>query len=358
MLVLRGLDMKSAKVDPTPLDRSHYLGWGHLLTGNNVISQNVSGAVSFDVVVADRIGGATPIPYSLHGIPHDEGQSPVSWLSGGVAAKAEIRPDRAFTKLFAGLNVDPAEQARIAKRKSVLDYVKDSIARTSCQLGATDKARLDQHLTSIRDVEDRLGLTGKSGAMCGVPSNPGSRPLVPADWRCAPLAAFHGVCLRSDARWERSSTRTWRGGTPTWAGISNSHHELSHRQDADGLAMIAAINAWYAEELAKFVDQLTVYEDAAGVPLIENTCIVWVSECGFPGFEHIGDMNRSVNLTAVVLGDAGGVLKTNQMLDLSGTPHQNLWVELINAVSPSSLTPVTTFGNPNTCTGGIAKIRA
>ncbi|MCA9600447.1 MAG: DUF1552 domain-containing protein, partial [Myxococcales bacterium] len=305
------------------------------------------------------IGGATPIPYSLHGIPHDEGQSPVSWLSGGVAAKAEIRPDRAFTKLFAGLNVDPAEQeARIAKRKSVLDYVKDSIARTSCQLGATDKARLDQHLTSIRDVEDRLGLTGKSGAMCGVPSNPGSGlsfPQIGDAHRSLLSMAFACDLTRVGAL---QYSHVAGGGTPTWAGISELHHELSHRQDADGLAMIAAINAWYAEELAKFVDQLTVYEDAAGVPLIENTCIVWVSECGFPGFEHIGDMNRSVNLTAVVLGDAGGVLKTNQMLDLSGTPHQNLWVELINAVSPSSLTPVTTFGNPNTCTGGIAKIRA
>jgi hypothetical protein len=356
--LIRGLDMKSAKIDPQPLDRSHYLGWGHLLTGDNVLDKNVGGNVSFDMLIAERMGGATPLPYSMHGIPHDEGQSPVSWLARGVAAKAEIRPDRAFSKLFSGLNVDPEVQdARIAQQKSILDYVKGSIERTECVLGSEDKSRLDQHLTAIRDVEMRIGLTG-GGMSCAVPAAPGTGlPFPDVSSAHRELLAMAMACDLARVG-SLQYSHVAGGGTPTWAGVNDLHHEISHRQDADGLAMMNTINAWYAEEIARFVDRLIELKDAEGAPLMDSTCIVWVQECGFPGHGHIGDLIRSVNMTAVVIGSAGGALKTNQYLNIEGTPHQNLWVELINALSPDDLEPVSTFGNPTTCTGGLSAIRA
>ena len=114
--LLQGFDLASAKADPTPLDYSHYLGWGHLLTGQNVVAQNVAGGVSFDMLLAQRIGSQTPHPYSLHGVPHDQGQSPISWNGAAAAANPEFRPDRAFSKLFSGLNVDENTQEEETKR--------------------------------------------------------------------------------------------------------------------------------------------------------------------------------------------------------------------------------------------------
>lgn len=356
--VMRGVDIKSAKVDPQPLDRSHYLGWGHLLTGNNVLANNVGGSMSFDMLAADRIGGVTQLPYSLHGIPHDEGQSPLSWRGSGQAAQAEIRPDRAFTKLFSNLNVDPdAAQARVAQQKSVLDYVKGSIQRTQCELGQSDKERLEQHLDSIRDVEARLGLAG-GGMSCAVPGNPGTGLNYPAIGKAQrELLAMAFACDLTRVG-SLQYSHVAGGGTPTWLGITETHHELSHRTDADGLAMMGAIGAWYAEELAQFVDLLKSYKDADGTSVMDNTVIVWVSECGVPGSQHIGDLVRSVNLGIVTVGSAGGALKTGQYIDVGGAPHQNLWVELINAVSPDDLTPITSFGNAATCTGGLKQIRS
>ncbi|MCA9582029.1 MAG: DUF1552 domain-containing protein [Myxococcales bacterium] len=359
--VIRGADLASAKVDPTPLDKSHYLGWAHLLTGANVLGNNVAGGISFDMLAAQRIGTSTAHPYSLHGIPHDEGQSPVSWLGPGAAAQAEIRPDRKFNKLFSNLDVDPdAQQARITQQKSVLDYVKGSLSSVQCELDYEDRQRLEQHVEAIRDVEMRLGLGGGGGAACAKPANPGGG-LGFAGTAAAQreLLAMAFACDLTRVG-SLQFSHVAGGGTPTWvdAGMPDTHHEISHRQDPDGKAWMKAIGAWYAEEMAKFIDLLVTYKDADGTPVIDNTAVVWVHECGFPAYDHIGDLKRSVNMSIVIAGGGGGTLKQNQFLDLKGTPHQNLWLELINALSPDGMANLSTFGNPATCTGGVPKIRA
>ena len=143
------------------------------------------------------------------------------------------------------------------------------------------------------------------------------------------------------------------GGTPYWLGITEQHHEISHRQDAEGYDLMATISRWYAEELALFLDLLASYTDANGDNILDNTCVAWVQECGFPAWRHIGQRGENVDLRVVLAGKGGGALKTNQFIDAAGTPHQNLWVELVNLMGGS---PITSFGNPNTCTGGFSDI--
>lgn len=358
--LLRGFDLASAKADPTPLDYSHYLGWGHLLTGANVASQNVAGDISFDMLLSKRMGSRTPHPYSLHGIPHDQGQSPISWNGRAAAATPEFRPDRAFTKLFAGLNPDASAQeetARLQQQKSLLDYVQGSLSRVKCEVGSEDQRRLDQHAQNIRDIESRLGLGAAGGNACAVPAQPGTGLSYDktAEVQREMLAMAFACDLTRVGSLQFSHVAG--GGTPTWLGISDQHHEVSHRQDAEGLALMKKISTWYAEQLALFLDKLVEYTDSDGTPVIDNTCVVWVNECGFPAWNHIGSRETNANMNFVIAGGGGGTLRGNQYIEANGTPHQNLWVELVNALSPDDVSPIKSFGNPNTCTGGFSKIR-
>lgn len=358
--LLTGFDLASAKADPTPLDYSHYLGWGHLLTGADVVSQNVAGSISFDMLLSQRMGSRTQHPYSLHGIPHDQGQSPISWNGRAAAANPEFRADRAFAKLFAGLTLDTSAQQeakRLAQKKSLLDYVQGSLSRVQCEVGSEDRKRLDQHAQNLRDIESRLGLGAGGGDACRVPSKPGSglRFDQAAEVQREMLALAFACDLTRVGSLQFSHVAG--GGTPTWLGINEEHHEISHRQDAQGIAQMKTISSWYAEQLALFLDRLTEYKDADGTPIIDNTCVVWVNECGFPAWNHIGQRDKNANMNFVIAGGGGGTIKGNQYIDAKGAPHQNLWVELINALSPSDVAPVSSFGNPKTCTGGFSQIR-
>ncbi len=359
--LLQGFDLASAKADPTPLDYSHYLGWGHLLTGHSVAAQNVAGGISFDMLLSKRMGSRTPHPYSLHGIPHDQGQSPISWNGAAAAANPEFRPDRAFSKLFAGLNPDSSAQeqaTQLKNQKSLLDYVHGSLARMKCSVGSDDAKRLDRHAQNIRDIEQRLGLGAAGGTACRVPAQPGTglSYVKTAEVQREMLAMAFACDLTRVGSLQFSQVAG--GGTPTWLGINGEHHEISHRQDAEGLAQMKKISTWYAEQFALFLDRLTEYTDADGTPIIDNTAVIWVNECGYPAWSHIGTRDKNANMCFVLAGGGGGTLKGGQRIDAAGTPHQNLWVELVNALSPDDVTPIKTFGNPETCTGGFSKIRA
>lgn len=360
LIVTRGLDMVSAYADPSPNDGSHYNGWAHCLVADDCYPDGDSagrtgGGISFDMLAAERICRDTRFASSLQGISSvaiNEGLASLSWQDANVAAPPDPDVRRVFDRLFSDFEVAPDELAQVrARRSSILDYVRASSARLSCRLGTADRARLDQHLTAIRDLESRLSAPGVGGGMCAVPDAPGADLDYPATGRAQmDLLAMALACDLTRVG-SIQYTQAVGGGTPSWLGMSSTHHDISHLGTQEGLDDLLRINQWYAGEFAYLLDALRAIPEGDGT-LLDNTAVVWVSEVGCAATAH----DRH-DLGILLAGKAGGALSTGRFLQFDGTPHNNLWVELINAVLPDGEEPITTFGNADVCTGGLPELR-
>lgn len=370
LIVIRGLGMASTRKGPIT-DSSHYDGWAHMLVADSSTTAGgeiAGGNISVDMAIANRIGRDTPYLYSLQSV--DTG-SAASWLGSGVAATPDSDPRSVFNRLFASLNVAPDELAAIREtRRSVLDYVQDSIRATQCQLGSTDRLRLDQHLSSIRDIESRLGASAR--ITCSQPDQPPSRgsltyPQIGQLHMQLLATAFACDLTRvGSVQWSRAVG----GGTPTWLELSRSHHDISHDTSSVGFSDLRRIDAFYYEQLAAFLTMLKSIPEGDGT-MLDHTVVLTCSEIGLHTGQH-----PCWDLGTLIAGGGGGTIAKGQFLDLRpppnshmdygsnglhqfdrDTPHNNLFVELINALSPSDAEPVTTFGNPTVCTGGLPQIR-
>jgi hypothetical protein len=135
----------------------------------------------------------------------------------------------------------------------------------------------------------------------------------------------------------------------TWlpAPVSEGHHDLSHRGDADtdAVTKLTAINNWYAAQLDTLLTKLAAVPDANGTTLLDNTVVLWSNELAK------GNTHSRQDEPYVLGGRAGGALRTGRYLNYEGQglPHNNLLVSLLNAMG----LPDTTFGKPDWCTGPL-----
>jgi hypothetical protein len=114
--------------------------------------------ISFDQFVAEKLGQVTRFPTLNLGVNIDKGNRSLSWTRDGVLLPAEDSAPKVYQRMF----VQGDEQAvaqqleRLERRGSILDALLDETRRFSVQLGTDDKVRLDQYVTSVREVEQRL----------------------------------------------------------------------------------------------------------------------------------------------------------------------------------------------------------
>ena len=115
-------------------------------------------SISFDQFVAEKLGPVTRFPTLNLGVNIDKGNRSLSWTRDGVLLPAEDSAPKLYERLFVQGDKDAVAQQmrRLEQRGSILDVLRDETQRFSSQLGADDKAKLDQYVTSVREVEERL----------------------------------------------------------------------------------------------------------------------------------------------------------------------------------------------------------
>lgn len=356
LTLMRGIDMASGRLDPNPNDGSHYNGWAHLLVGDDSFRNpsdsagRTAGNVSFDMLAADHICTDTRFRSSLHTVD-GEGYA-LSSLGANMPALPEPDPSAAFTRLFSDLDADPAALDRIRlRRQSILDFTREQANALHCRLGTEDRTRLEAHLDAIRDVESRLdpaaGLVG--GGLCALPAAPAAGLSYPAAGQAhmdlLVMALTCDLTRVGSMQWGRPAATTM----PSWLGIDESHHDLSHQSNATARGKIRDIDRWYAGQLAYLLARMKAIPEGDGT-LLDHSIVLWVTE----GSE--GGHGRD-NVEVVVAGGGNGKLRTGQYLDLPGVTHNDVLLELLNAVLPAGTAPYATFGNPAACTGGVAELR-
>ncbi|MBM3758100.1 MAG: DUF1552 domain-containing protein [Acidobacteria bacterium] len=115
-------------------------------------------SISFDQFVAEKLGQVTRFPSINLGINIDKGNRSLSWTRDGVLLPAEDNAAKLYERLFVQGDQQSVERQihRLETRGSILDALRDETRRFAGELGADDKARLDQYVTSVREVEQRL----------------------------------------------------------------------------------------------------------------------------------------------------------------------------------------------------------
>jgi hypothetical protein len=259
-------------------------------------------------------------------------------------------PRTVFDDVFGYALLEPAEQARrSARAASILDYVQGEFEGLASEVSASDKQRLEAHLTYLREVERRLDQQSLAADECVLPDRPPrfdpENDNYPAIGELMlDLMTLALACERTHVaslQWSRSVSMV----RFTWLDIARSHHELSHLPDSDSetQTQLTQINSWYAERFAGLIDRLKRYEVGEGT-LFDQCLLLWCNELGK------GNTHSRKKAPYVVAGSAAGALATGRFLRYpEETPHNNLLLSLLHTLGITD----TSFGKPEWCTGPL-----
>ena len=253
--------------------------------------------------------------------------SNISWRDETTPMPKLVDPRAVFERLFGDSANAAAQAERLARRRSILDYVGDQSKRLESKLGVRDRRKLDQFTTSVREIEVRI-------ARAGDESKEARRPDVdpPAG---IPRKVSEHVDLMYDMltlafRMDVTRVATFMlgndGSNRTFPeiGIKEGHHHLSHHRDnQEMIEKIRLIDRFYTERFARFLTNLSKAREGEGSLL--DQCMVLYGGGISDGNRHDHD-----NLPIILAGGAGGSIATGRLIRCAKeTPLCNLYVSML-----------------------------
>ncbi len=291
-------------------------------------------SISLDQFAVEQFGQQTRFPTLNLGVNIDKANRSLSWTRDGVLLPAEDSPAALFRKMF--IQGDAKDVAlrlkRLQERGSVLDVLRDDVRGFERGLGAADRSRLDQYLTSVRELEERLAVSGEWEQK----PKPETKATPPQD--IADKARFFPkIQLMLDmARlaFETDSTRIITlmvdgFATPVFEiepqqRTRDGYHNLSHHgQSKEKLAELEKVDLQQMRHLRALFAALAATPAAEGARLLDQTMVLYGS--------NLGDANVH-NCTNLPILLAGGGFKHGQHLSfdtLHNKPLCNLFVSML-----------------------------
>ena len=287
----------------------HFSSTAGLLTGRDPNGEEGSWTVSgpsIDQVLAQELGGATRFRSLEAGTRPGAG---VSWNGPNSQNPPEGSPHAFFERIFgAGFTApgeDPIIDPTIALRRSVLDAVMEQTASLQSRVGTADRARLDQHLSGVRDLELRLARMEEDPpnlAACVRPDEPMTDELfgnVLESGRVnSALAAMALAC-------DQTRVLTYVHSAPVddfvYPGIDDGHHQLTHNE-VEPQERVHQIVEQVMGEFAGFLGGLEAIAEGDGT-LLDNA-VVLATSCVSYGRTH-----SLRDYPIILAGSAGGYFK-------------------------------------------------
>lgn len=261
----------------------------------------------------------------------------LSWKDAETPLPVTVNPRSVFESLFgtADPSLSPEERARRALyRGSILDLTRESTRQLGRELGASDQRKVDEYLTSIREVEKRIADSDRDESVPPI-EKPAGIPFEYADYARLMLdlqvVAFQAdLCRVSTIMFGREgSVRTYPE-----IGVSDPHHPLTHhRGHPDFIERVTKINCFHVELLAYFLGRLKSTPDG-DASLLDRSAVLYGSALSD------GNRHSSRNLPLLVAGHAGG-RRDGSHIAVPSQPVTNLFVDLLNRVG----IPTDAFGD-------------
>ena len=289
--------------------------------------------ISLDQYAAERLGNQTRFPSLTLGVNVQQGQRSLSWTRGGVLIPSEEKAAGVFKRLFITGTPEEiqAQMRRLALGQSIMDTVADQTRSLERKIGPTDRARLDQYLTGVRDLEGRLA-SASEWEQRPKPLVKEAAPVDPTD----PRAYMEKVRLMYDmARlaFETDSTRfvallldsvNSPAITVDNQPTDDGYHNLSHHgKNAGKLSQLERIDRGHMKLLAQLFSDLKARGEG-GETLLDRTMVLYGS--------NMGNANTHVT-TNLPLLFAGGGFRHGQHLAFDrewNYPLPNLFVSVLH----------------------------
>ena len=291
-----------------------------------------------DQIAAKEIGQATQLPSLELGMDIldvvgqcDDGfacvyQNNLSWSSPTTPLPYEAHPRKVFGRLFG--EGSPEERSRTLRKKaSMLDRVKGDISRLQRELGSSDRAKVDQYLSSVREVERRIQIAESGAAENPTPDmeRPVGVPVAYAD-HVRLMFDLQVLALQADITRVITFQLAREGSTRSYneIGVSEPHHPLTHHgNDKSKVAKVAKINEYHVSLFGYLIEKLKTTPDGDG-SLLDHSMYLYGSGMGDP------NLHDHINLPIMVAGGGAGRMKGGRHIRYADrTPLANLHLTLL-----------------------------
>jgi hypothetical protein len=336
----------------------HYVKTSGFLTCTTVtktlgVDINCNG-VSMDQLAAKAIAGRTPLP-SLElgiapvttGVDKNVGYtrvygSHIAWSGPTTPLAREINPRFVYERLLRATRPhgDSAKQDML-----LLDRVLDDASQLRRRLGTSDRQRMDEYLSVVRSLEQRLERASQPENNTWVPLaelDPKAKPAADPkghEEHCRLMLDMIALAFQTDTTRIASFMFGNAVSNQNFAfleGVSGAHHSLSHHQkDPDKLRQYQLINRWHVAQYGYLLRKLRDMKEGER-SVLDNSMIVFGS-----GLRD-GDRHDPHNLPVLLAGRGGGRIATGQhLVYTSDSPLANLYVSMLDAFG----TPVDRFAD-------------
>src|SRR3954468_24077286 len=295
---------------------------GNILSGMPLMKGAVlRGGISMDQVLANHLGQDTMQSSLVLGCEQPitgyhvtnfsmAYSSHISWQSAESPVPMEVYPSLAFDSLF--------ENRGNKRTQSILDRVKDDAASLGRQISAEDNRKLDEYLTSVREVEKRVDRLRSDQTKAEANAKDRGKPMLamkrpdnglPEDIREHMRLMCDIVALAFQTDKTRVATlvlcRDLSGLFYPFLNVRDAHHSASHNDLSDAYERIAR---YYVSTLACLAGKLDAMPEGQET-VLDHSCLMFLSNM-WSGTKH--DNSR---LPVILAGGLGGTLKTGRVLD-------------------------------------------
>jgi hypothetical protein len=316
-----------------------------------------AGGPSFDQVLAAELGDATKFRSLVGHREQADGATEgattahmnnICWSGTGMVQPADRDPMHFFTTLVSAVpqtsttmqsGPTPEVLAAVARKKSVLDHVMGEISSLQTRVGTVDKARLDSHLTGLREVErvaTMMPTTSPNNLSCMAPPPPTADEIMSYDLRTKVYLRLFALAFRCDltryASMAQSNGYDSREYTDL-TGKMGDHHGITHNGNYGPMPPTIEMKfvTYFMGVLAYLLNELKSTQEGAGT-LLDNCLIYYGSEMG-EGW-HVAKQ-----MPVVLAGKAGGKLQTGRHLMYPmGTPLGRLFLSILQMAGSKTQT--------------------
>ncbi|MHB1207022.1 MAG: DUF1552 domain-containing protein [Rhodospirillaceae bacterium] len=318
---------------------------------------------SFDQIIANAVGTKTRFR-SLE-VSCGGNQESTSRRSATAVNPSEPSPAALYKRIFGPDFKDPnaadfTPDPQIMARASVLSIAKEERDALLSQLGASDKARIDEYFTSLRELEQRLDLELQKPApleSCSAPKNGTEEAqlgLVIGDAR-ANNKLFAELLVHAFACGQTQVASVNFGGATSQLrkpGEQQGYHMYTHEEAIDPVLGYQKNVEWFsnqvAESLLEFVQAFDRFREGPGT-LLDRSLITFTTDGGW------ARVHSTENIPLMTIGNAGGRLKTGMHISPKGDTVARVGLTVMQAMG----VPIGTWGSEsNTTTKTITEIMA
>ena len=298
---------------------------------------------SVDQVAADKIGKLTKLPSIELGTEGgrnagqcDSGYScaysnNISWKTATTPMAKEINPRLVFERLFGSTDDREAAKGRAKRdeyRKSILDMVTDDASKLKQQLGQTDRRKVDEYFSSVREIEQRIERAKADSTSQKIPDIKLPRGIPKElDEHISLMFELMVLAFQTDTTRVATFMMANEGSNRSYpmVGVNDGHHHLSHHQNKqDWIKHLKQIDKYLVDHYAKFLERLSSIAEGSGT-LLDNSMIVYGSAIAD------GNAHSHHDLPILLAGKGGGTITSGRHLVFpKETPLNNLFLSMLD----------------------------